>query len=72
MSEREILNALDCHIAVLDGDGNITDVNESWSRFSAEHGGLPSSTGVGVNYFAVCRARGATPEVEKSCLAFGM
>ena len=65
MSEQEILNALDCHIAVLDGDGNIINVNNSWRRFSEENGGSPSSTGVGVNYFAVCRTRGATPEVEK-------
>lgn len=65
MSAQEIVDALHSHLAVLDRDGNITHVNEAWVRFSEERGALPSSTGVGVNYFAVCRARGATPEVEE-------
>ena len=65
LSAQEILNALHSHVAVLDRDGNITHVNEAWVRFSEERGALPSSTGVGVNYFAVCRARGATPEAEE-------
>jgi hypothetical protein len=65
LSAQEIVDALHSHLAVLDRDGNITHVNEAWVRFSEERGALPSSTGVGVNYFAVCRARGATPEVEE-------
>src|SRR5438270_12351346 len=65
LSAQEILNALHSHVTVLDRDGNITHVNEAWVRFSEERGALPSSTGLGVNYFAVCRARGATPEVEE-------
>ena len=65
LSVQEILNALHSNVAVLDGDGNITHVNEAWARFSEERGALPSSTGVGANYFAVCRARGAAPEVEE-------
>jgi len=65
LSAQEFLNALHSHVAVLDKDGNITHVNEAWVRFSEQRGALPSSTGVGVNYFAVCRARGATPEVEE-------
>ncbi|MGE5733790.1 MAG: PAS domain-containing protein, partial [Acidobacteriota bacterium] len=65
LSAQEIVDALHSHLAVLDRDGNITHVNEAWVRFSEKRGALPSSTGVGVNYFAVCRARGATPEVEE-------
>jgi len=65
LSAQQILDALHSHVAVLDRDGNITHVNEAWVRFSQERGALPSSTGVGMNYFAVCRARGATPEVEE-------
>ena len=65
LSAQEILDALHSHVAVLDRHGNITHVNEAWVRFSEERGAPPSSTGVGVNYFAVCRARGATPEVEE-------
>ena len=63
--EHRILSALDSHIAVLDTNGNIIHVNQAWTRFAEKNGAAPSSTGVGVNYFEVCRARGATAEVEQ-------
>ncbi|HEV2400017.1 MAG TPA: PAS domain S-box protein [Candidatus Sulfotelmatobacter sp.] len=59
------LSALDAHIAVLDQNGNITYVNQAWSRFAERNDAPASSTGIGVNYFEICRARGATPEVEQ-------
>ena len=62
---QRILSTLDSHIAVLDEQGNITHVNDAWMRFAEKNGGAASSTGVGVNYFEVCRARGATAEVER-------
>ena len=58
------LSALDAHIAVLDQDGNITYVNQAWAAFAQRNGAPASSTGIGVNYFDICRARGATTEVE--------
>lgn len=62
---QQILSTIDSHIAVLDGHGNITHVNDAWLRFAEKHGASALSTGVGVNYFEVCRARGATAEVER-------
>jgi len=63
--EHRLLSALDSHIAVLDSNGNITHVNQAWVEFAKKNGAAASSTGVGVNYFEVCRARGATTEVEQ-------
>ena len=63
--EQSVLSALDAHIAVLDQNGNITHVNQAWARFAQRNGAQESSTGVGVNYFEVCRSRGATAEVEQ-------
>ncbi len=61
---KAIQNSLPANIAVLDGAGNIIEVNERWERFARENGD-PSfaHTGVGVNYFDVCRrARGTYSE----------
>jgi len=63
--EQRVLSALDSNIAVLDSNGNITHVNQAWAEFAEKNGAAASSTGVGVNYFEVCRARGATTEVEQ-------
>ena len=50
-----VFSALDLHIAILDGDGIIVDVNDEWTRFATENGGTSTSLGVGVNYFDICR-----------------
>jgi PAS domain S-box-containing protein len=56
---RTILDSMDSHIAVLDHNGVIVAVNESWRRFTlangAEPGKTPQHTGLGVNYLEVCR-----------------
>jgi len=56
----EILNSLSSQIAVLDFDGVITAVNESWRRFALanklEPGQLPLHTVIGTNYLAVCQS----------------
>ena len=58
-----VLSALEVNVALLDKDGVIVDVNELWRRFAQENGGSPEATGVGVNYFEVCRrSAGSCPE----------
>jgi len=60
-----VVDALTATIAVIEQDGTIRAVNEAWKRFARENGGGRSvtSTGVGVNYLAVCRrAQGAFSE----------
>lgn len=52
---QQALDALTAHIAVIDGDGVICQVNQSWSAFAKENGGSPKlQFGVGVNYLKAC------------------
>src|SRR5687768_14716431 len=61
-----IFSALDLHIAILDGDGVIVDVNDAWTRFAAENGGTSTSLGIGTSYFDVCRrAVSSCPDAAK-------
>ena len=53
---QSVLDALEANIAVLDRHGIIIAVNNSWQRFGEANGIRDSRFGVGVNYFAVCRA----------------
>ena len=55
-----ILDALSAQIAVLDRDGGIVAVNQSWQRFASANGSascwpIPSASG-GSNYLAVCQS----------------
>lgn len=51
---REILSSLKEQVAVLDRQGVIRMVNQSWIRF-AEENGAGTNTAVGVDYLEVCR-----------------
>ncbi|MBI3519710.1 MAG: PAS domain S-box protein [Bacteroidetes bacterium] len=52
---RGILNSLTSHIAVVNSEGYILAVNNSWRIFAKENGDATLlSTGVGSNYFEVC------------------
>jgi PAS domain S-box-containing protein len=55
------LNSLPYHIAVLDREGSILDVNANWERFARENA-APSTerVGRGVNYLEVCRCSAAS------------
>ena len=57
---KEILDALPANVVVIDGQGAIVAVNQSWLRFAAEHDAPESSRiGVGANYLEAChRAQG--------------
>ncbi len=49
---------MSAHVAVLDADGRIREVNQAWGRFAAENspgGYIPPSTGVGADYVRLCR-----------------
>ena len=50
------LNSLNFHIVVLDREGRILDVNESWLRFARENDAESlDRIGTGINYLEVCR-----------------
>ncbi|MBL9186662.1 MAG: PAS domain S-box protein [Opitutaceae bacterium] len=61
--QRGILNALPAHIALLDPEGVIIEVNESWRRFASANVLLSPDFFVGQNYLSVCdRASGDCAE----------
>lgn len=54
--QQRILDSLAEQIAVLDGEGTITLVNDAWTRFARDNGVNPATLGVGARYLAICRA----------------
>ncbi len=64
-----ILDSITAEVAVLDEQGNIIAVNDAWNRFARENGGAENTTGVGVNYFQVCRSADAEDRqvAEQAC-----
>lgn len=56
LAERQtaILSALPSHICLLDGDGNILDVNVKWREFAFKNSYHESSSRIRSNYLAVC------------------
>ena len=63
-----ILNSVTSEIAVLDRQGVILAVNETWNRFSIENGVEPGKpaphTQVGANYLSVCQRSSASDSFE--------
>jgi len=51
-----VLNSLTAHIAVLNDQGVIIAVNESWTKFAHENNSRDSADYVGVNYLSACQA----------------
>jgi formate hydrogenlyase transcriptional activator len=63
-----IINSLTANIAVLDSEGNIVYVNESWDEFARSNGDKElKQTSMGVNYLGVCKK--AAPEDEDAVKA---
>jgi diguanylate cyclase (GGDEF)-like protein len=67
-----LLDALPDATAVLDRNGTIVAVNRAWLMFTADNEGNPDTTGVGVNYFAVCAASAAAGCADAPLVAVGL
>src|ERR1700682_6035259 len=67
-----ILNALPAHIALLDPQGLIISVNESWRQFASAN--LLQSPGscVGINYLAICDGAWGDASAEAHSVAEGI
>ena len=53
---RAVLNSMTAHIAVLNKQGTIVEVNQAWERFARDNQRTETDqTGVGVNYLDICR-----------------
>ncbi len=70
---RAVMNSQAAHIAVLDRDGRIVEVNDAWRRFAAENEGAAGSTDIGADYLRVCQtAAGASDEPAVRAIAEGI
>jgi diguanylate cyclase (GGDEF)-like protein/PAS domain S-box-containing protein len=55
-SRQALINALPAHIALLDREGTILDVNDQWRHYGRERAAHDPAFGVGTNYLAICEA----------------
>ncbi|HRQ76050.1 MAG TPA: PAS domain-containing protein [Phycisphaerales bacterium] len=53
---KSTLDALSAHIAILDGEGTIIEVNEAWRSFAEQNRLATDSFAVGTNYLATCES----------------
>lgn len=51
-----VINSLDAHVCILDADGVIRLTNDAWRAYGSTRSGEERVTGVGANYFEICRA----------------
>ncbi len=67
-----VLDALPDATAVIDGNGTIVAVNRAWRMVAVDNGGQPESTGVGVNYLAICARSAAAGCSDAALVADGI
>lgn len=68
---RAVFDSLAEHVAVVDRQGVIVDVNAAWRRFVAANGGDPDAV-VGTNYLEVCEAARGHSAMEAGRVAQGI
>lgn len=71
-TRQALVNSLPAHIALLDADGTIIDINEQWSNFGMENACSDSGVGIGVNYLEVCRRSRGEHAEEASAVMDGL
>ncbi len=57
----ELLDSLDCQIAIIDGKGSILYVNRTWVEFAVANGMPTDWEFVGSNYLEACNTAGRNP-----------
>jgi len=67
-----LLDAMPDATALLDRDGTIVAVNRAWRMFAIDNGGKPATTGVGVNYFDVCKRSSAAGCSDAAAVEVGL
>jgi diguanylate cyclase (GGDEF)-like protein len=67
-----VLDALPDATAVLDSHGTIIGVSRAWQLLAVDNDGDPDTTGVGINYFDVCRRAAAQGNREAADAAAGL
>ncbi len=67
-----ILNALPAHIALLDNQGRILQVNAAWRHFSTGNLLQGPGYGIGVNYLSICDRANGDDSAEAGKVAAGI
>jgi len=67
-----ILNALPAHIALLDTEGLIVSVNDTWREFACDAASRGPGSKVGLNYLDVCDSAQGDGSVEAHKIAAGI
>jgi PAS domain S-box-containing protein len=71
-TQAAILNALPAHIALIDSNGIILAVNDSWGRFAATDGMLGAESGPGRSYLDACEGAHADGCVNARAAGIGI
>ncbi|MCC5874312.1 MAG: EAL domain-containing protein, partial [Gammaproteobacteria bacterium] len=71
-SRKALINALPAHIALLDTEGRIIDVNAQWRHFGEANAYAGDNFGLGVNYIGLCEAASGDRADEASDVAAGL
>lgn len=72
VKQAAILNALPAHIALLDSQGVITSVNDTWRKFATANDLLSPEFGIGLNYVDICESAKGGNAVEARDAAAGL
>ena len=67
----DILDSLNAHVAVLNAEGVVVAVNESWRHYARDNGGAASGF-VGANYLAVCERAARSGDAAAAAAARGI
>jgi diguanylate cyclase (GGDEF)-like protein len=67
-----LLDAIPDATAVVTTDGTIVAVNRAWRAYTEHNTGDPETTGVGVNYIAVCRRSAAAGCADAAAVGEGL
>jgi PAS domain S-box-containing protein len=69
---RAVMNSQPAHIAVLDRQGRIIEVNDAWRSFAAENGGGAGLTDIGADYLSVCRQAASDDDAAARAVVEGI
>lgn len=68
-TQRAILDALPAHVALVDADGTVRQVNAAWMAFGAANDSKDPRNGVGSNYVEVARRAGEAGDTAAAKVA---
>ncbi|MGM0564406.1 MAG: EAL domain-containing protein [Pseudomonadota bacterium] len=71
-SRRALIHSLPAHIALLDANGVIVEVNEQWRQFGIDNGYSGANSGLGRNYLQICDGAVGDDAEEAAAVAGGL